>query len=203
MKFVVFDLGGVVVKIRRTWQEVCLGAGLIWPPDAADIQKPIFSLYERYHANEFSVAELAEQLSLLTEERFSADQCLQAHRAILIGEYRGVFEIIKELHQQNQKTAVLSNTCADHWAILSRYPSIEAIPRHFTSFEMKVSKPSPKIYQAVKSKLGVLAQDILFFDDSAANIKEAQKCGWNAELIDPDQEPSTQIRDHLTSYKII
>ena len=130
MKFVVFDLGGVMVKIRRTWQDVCQGVGLIWPPDAPDIQEGIFRLYGRYHAGEFSVGELATQLSLLTQERFSPDQCLMAHRGILIGEYPGIFELVGELHQEGQETAILSNTCADHWTILQTYPSIAAISPH-------------------------------------------------------------------------
>ena len=203
MKFVVFDLGGVVVEIRRTWAEVCQGAGLAWPSDAPDLEAPIMSLYERYHADEFSVMELANQLSDLTGGRFNAAQCLEAHRAILIGEYPGIFEIITKLHQQNQKTAILSNTCADHWAILNRYPSIEAVPLHFTSFQMKVSKPSSGIYQAVKSELGVAAEELLFFDDSMANIKAAKQCGWNGEWIDPTQDPGVQIRNYLANYKIL
>lgn len=203
MKFVVFDLGGVMVKIRRTWQEVCDGVGLIWPPDAPDIQREIFNLYHRYHADEFSVSELASKLSLLTEQRFSPEQCLMAHRGILVGEYTGINQLIDELHHRGTQTAVLSNTCADHWAILKTYPSVASIHRHFTSFELKVSKPDPKIYQKVKSELGVAPHELLFFDDSAENIQAAKTCGWNGEVITSEGEPHQQLRKYLETYEIL
>ena len=68
---------------------------------------------------------------------------------------------------------------------------------------MKVSKPDPKIYQKVKSQLKVSSDELLFFDDSAANIREAKECGWNGELITPLEEPSLQIRKHLKNYDIL
>jgi len=146
----------------------------------------ILQLYQRYHSDEFSVETLSQELCVLTQQRFTSEQCLAAHRAILVGEYPNVVHLIDRLNQRNHNTALLSNTCADHWEILKTYPSVKAIKTHFTSFEMKLSKPSPEIYSAVQSQLGQPSDELLFFDDSQENVDGARKCGWNAEYIDAD-----------------
>tara|TARA_Y100001934_G_C12220905_1_gene710702 strand:- start:291 stop:905 length:615 start_codon:yes stop_codon:yes gene_type:complete len=202
MKFILFDLGGVVVQIKRTWQEACHGVNLIGPADSLDIQPEIKELYHRYHAGRFDVLELATQLSKLTRGRLSPKECLKAHRGILIGEYPQILELIENLKKQNQDMAVLSNTCADHWKILATYPSILTINKYFTSFAMGLSKPDARIYRAVQSELNVAPTQLLFFDDSPENIEAARACDWNAELIDPQTNPCNQIKHYLQRYNI-
>jgi len=53
----------------------------------------------------------------------------------------------------------------------------------FLSCEIKAVKPTPEAFEAVRSGLGVDAGEILFVDDSPANIEAARGAGWGAVLF--------------------
>lgn len=56
------------------------------------------------------------------------------------------------------------------------------IDQLFCSGELGVEKPDIRFYHTIVSKLGIVASDIVFFDDSPANVAAAQAAGWQAFL---------------------
>jgi putative hydrolase of the HAD superfamily len=44
-------------------------------------------------------------------------------------------------------------------------------------------KPSPAAFEAARMRIGAEPEEILFIDDSAANILEARRQGWQAILF--------------------
>lgn len=56
--------------------------------------------------------------------------------------------------------------------------------RAYISGRLKVLKPDPAIYAAVEADCGVAPGDLLFADDSAANIAAAAARGWRTHLFD-------------------
>jgi putative hydrolase of the HAD superfamily len=52
----------------------------------------------------------------------------------------------------------------------------------FLSFEMRMRKPEPVIYQTVARQIGQLPADLLFVDDHPENVQAARDAGWEAVL---------------------
>ena len=65
----------------------------------------------------------------------------------------------------------------------------------FISCELKLLKPSPAFYQEVVRRIGLPAGDILFIDDSAANVEGARAVGMEARLFLPGSSMATLLSD--------
>jgi len=50
--------------------------------------------------------------------------------------------------------------------------------REYVSGRLKVSKPDPRIFQAVEDDSGIAPDRLLFADDKAENIVAAARRGW-------------------------
>lgn len=81
---------------------------------------------------------------------------------------------------------LLSNTNLIHWkwACKNAFPyrtfQVENFfERTYLSFEMKMAKPDPSIFEHVISDAGIEASETLFIDDSLENCQVAQQLGIN------------------------
>jgi FMN phosphatase YigB (HAD superfamily) len=61
------------------------------------------------------------------------------------------------------------------------------------SSEVGAIKPESKIYEIAQGLTGVLPEEILFIDDSRANLMAAEKCGWKVMWFD-DYYPEESIK---------
>lgn len=57
-----------------------------------------------------------------------------------------------------------------------------------TSFEAKVMKPEPGIFEYTCRHLHILPSETLFLDDSEANCEAARSLGWHAACVTPGTE---------------
>jgi FMN phosphatase YigB (HAD superfamily) len=61
-----------------------------------------------------------------------------------------------------------------------RYPHVFARFDHlFFSHRLRHRKPDPAAFTAVASHLGASSEEILFIDDSPANVAAAREAGWH------------------------
>src|SRR5205814_1375199 len=92
-------------------------------------------------------------------------------------------EWARELRDAGFRTALLSNmpfTVRD--ALLASEWLPEFDQRTF-SCELRISKPSPEIYEHCLRGLGVAAKDALFLDDRPSNVQGAQAVGMHSILF--------------------
>jgi putative hydrolase of the HAD superfamily len=108
-------------------------------------------------------------------------------------------ERIKQL-KANYRLFLLSNTSPIHIRRVNHVltgmgqPTLEELfERVFYSYEVRMAKPSPEIYQHVLTEAGLAAEETAFFDDNAANIQAAGELGIQAVHVQP---PKT-ILDYL------
>lgn len=205
MRVVFFDLGGVLVRISRSWQEAAERAGVTIPsgqsPSAgslihptgnqADMQRGLIA-YEEFLSND----------SKRLDGRVSTEELHRIHMEWTHGEYDGVAEIIHRLKDAGIHTGALSNTDREHWKTLCELPAIKALDTHALSFELGLLKPSPEIYHAAEDLVDATGSSICFLDDLGANVEAALRCGWNAIRIDPHEPTAPQIADALESFGI-
>jgi FMN phosphatase YigB (HAD superfamily) len=148
------------------------------------------------------------QMTAANQGLYSEAELRIIHAGWLKREYAGMDRVILRLNRsEGIETALLSNTCASHWARHlpgdkrpADYPTISLIKHKHASHLLGASKPGEEIYRAFEHQTGFSGSTILFFDDLPENIKTAHTIGWHAELIDHTQETTPQVVAALAKH---
>jgi FMN phosphatase YigB (HAD superfamily) len=202
-RIVCFDIGGVLVRIVKTWGEALVGVGL---PSGGAPEGPFhrFDALDPYQEGAIGLEgyldRLRSHLGLDTSE-----EALRAHNGILIEEYPGVLDVVMGLKAGGIFTACLSNTNEPHFEELvssGRFPAIEALDLQMASHAIGANKPDAAIYEAFEVAAGASGREIAFFDDSQTNVDAAMDRGWRATRIDPEAGPAKQMRAALDLLEI-
>lgn len=212
-RLVCFDLGGVVVRICRSWEEACARAGIevraIDRFRAPTLAARRHEITHRHQIGAMNEAEFCDQLAAATDGLYDAEEVRRIHAAWIIEDYPGMARLIGSINQcPVVRTACLSNTNAAHWDALRSafgpaHRASEAILRlgiHLVSHELRAVKPGEAIYQLAARTVGVDAHEILFFDDLAENVEAARRLGWRAELVDHTGDPAAQVAAYLRGH---
>jgi putative hydrolase of the HAD superfamily len=207
VQIVCFDVGGVLIKLRKSWAEVCRAAGLEirGETDSDRAEDARVQIMAPYVLGRISHEEWAERTSRALGGAYSADELSKIHDAWLLEEYEGVAALVDELRERGVPTACLSNSNHAHWALCTggAYPSVTRLGGHFASHILGSSKPDAAMFRAFERETGHSGERVLFFDDLAINVSAARTLGWNAERIDPNGQTASQIRQQLAAYGVI
>ena len=213
---VVFDAGGVLVRICRTWDEGARRAGIEAPgdvmaPGARARRRELSHLYQsgRLHEEDY-FARMAEAIG----NGCAADIIARVHDAWLIEEYPGARALVDDLAAAGVGTALLSNTNARHWRAMCPQggaggggeglcPAIARLGRWFLSHELGACKPEEAIYAAVEREAGALPEAIIFFDDLEENVAAARGRGWQGLLVDHSGDPPGEMRRRLGELGVL
>jgi putative hydrolase of the HAD superfamily len=196
-----FDLGGVMIRICRSWAEGCAAAGVPLRPGAAEIGAH-GDLHDAHQLGQIDGALWARQLSARLGGLYAPREIMAVHEAWMLGEYPGLGPVIDVVHRLGLETAALSNTNAEHWRQMAAYPAVQRLRHRLASHELGLRKPDPAIYQALERRLHVTGPDIVFFDDLAENLAAARSRGWRAVEIDPQGDTAVQIVAALRRYGV-
>lgn len=205
VRFVCFDLGGVIIRICQTWEERVAAAGLEMRDSALwnKIGPTRDALMVRYMTGRITGHQFAQQLSEALDGQYNPAEIMAIHDAWLIDEYEGVGTIVDQLHQAGLDTAALSNTTPQHWARMDEFPAVGRLRHRFASHELGLHKPDTAIYRHVQRQLGYMGKQILFFDDAPENVIAARDVGWRATRVDPTGVPAQQIVDALAEHGVL
>lgn len=217
IQLVCFDLGGVLVRICRTWEEACARIGLdVRSNDAWERTRPQRrELTRLYGTGRIDCASYARGISELMGGLYSPEEITRVHAAWTIQDYPGVHHIVSALNERGTPTACLSNTNHGHWVRLAHedsgcarpgqpeFPVVRLIRHRYASHLMGLAKPDAAIYAAFQRALRVAPGGILFFDDLEENIAAAQQAGWVARQIDYRVDTAPQIESHLREFGLI
>lgn len=77
----------------------------------------------------------------------------------------------------------------------------DLVDEMFLSYELGVAKPDPAYFQRILDTLGTPAGDLLFLDDSAANVESARTLGLRAEVWSYHEDLEV-LRGHLTRHGV-
>jgi HAD superfamily hydrolase (TIGR01509 family) len=200
---VVFDIGGVLVRICQTWQEAIEVAGVASiRRDGPSIPLTDFAAFNAFQATEITEEEYLKQLADFVGVPIS--EAIRIHVAILREPYPGIDLVIDGLKAEHIATGCLSNTNAAHWHALTQTEQFSVIARldyRAGSHELGCAKPDPCAFQTYIAKFGLDNRQILYFDDSRANADVARSLGWESHLIDPWGDPPAQIQAILAAER--
>jgi len=197
---VMFDLGGVLVRIRRDWTAQCTAIGMVPTPRSLEpamcIARSI--ALDGWQRGDHSLETCESVWASSLEPGTPASTGRALLEAIVDAPYDGTVELIDELHGLGVVTGCLSNTNRLHWERMIReFPALRRLQHRMASHELLLSKPEPAIYAHVTSVLGLPSHRILLFDDMAENCEGARAAGWQACRIDHDGHTAAQMRGHL------
>jgi FMN phosphatase YigB (HAD superfamily) len=216
-RVVCFDLGGVLVRICRSWDEACSRVRLPYrSPELLTTEasrRRRWSAVDRYHRGALEAAEYYAELSRAIDGIYSVAEVELIHHAWTLEEYPGVRELVTGLnHTPGVVTACLSNTNGAHWARLvnedgrAEYPTVLALQHHLASHLLRCAKPDPDIYAHAQQAFGAFGvhapEQVVFFDDLPENVKAAHAHGWTAFQVDPLGDTASQMRAHLASVGV-
>ncbi|HVZ93815.1 MAG TPA: HAD-IA family hydrolase [Phycisphaerales bacterium] len=213
IQLVCFDLGGVVVRICRTWEEACARAGIeVRDMSRFRTEETATRRHELVHLHQTGAMAcdlFFEQIAASSGGQYSADEVRRIHVAWTMGDYPGIERVIQRLGRTpGLTTACLSNTNASHWRILHagegapRSPAVAALKHRLVSHELRAAKPNHDIYHLAQRQLGFSPTEILFFDDLAENVDAARAVGWRAEVIDHTGDTAAQVMAAVVSHGI-
>lgn len=214
VSLVVFDLGGVVVRICRSWAEGCRAAGVpVRGEENMGTQGMISrrrDLSRDYQEGRIDCEEFFQRVAESTGGLYTSDEVRRVHDAWTLEEYPGVNALVRSLKGAGIATGVLSNTNHAHWMRLAppsdleavEYPTPRLVDHLHASHLMGLSKPSPEIYHrfAELTSYRGREREILFFDDLEDNIAAARDAGWRAVQVDHTGDTAGQMAHTLREH---
>ena len=206
MRLVCFDLGGVLVRIARGWDDACRRATVDLRHVNDEVWRRHHDLMIRYETGEIDEDEYLCEAPGVVGGGVSAEQIVKVFDAWLLGMYPGAPELIDELRTRGVKTACLSNTNGRHWNSLARldeYAPLARLDFRLASHELRVMKPNEQAYRRAEAATGFAGEQVLFFDDKPENVEAARAVRWRAELVDRADDAVPQIRDYLAAHGVL
>jgi putative hydrolase of the HAD superfamily len=206
VRLVCFDLGGVLVRIARGWDDACRRAGVSLPQVGADAWVRHHDLMLRYETGEIDEAAYLCQAPSVVGGGVTGEAIVRVFDAWLLGMYDGAAALIDELNARGLNTACLSNTNARHWNTLNNldeYAQLRRLGFRLASHELRVMKPAEQAYRRAEAATGFWGDQVLFFDDRRENVDAARAVGWKAELIDRADDAIPQVRECLVAHEVL
>lgn len=96
------------------------------------------------------------------------------------------------------KIGVFSNLCILDKERIDKQMILKKFDYVWLSYELKVSKPKPLIYDLVEKDLSINPSNILFIDDCKANTNEALNHGWN--IINTICNNTSEIKNNVFKF---
>ena len=200
-----FDLGGVLVRICRDWNEGCAAAGFEprthEPRPGHDERSK--DLIARYQRNEIDCPAFQRELSDLFDGTWTPEEVERIDRAWILGAYPGAADLVADLRAAGHRTACLSNTSRSHWDLLLAEPAVACIDAKHASHILGLAKPDRRIYAEFERRVETRPEEILFFDDLHRNVAAAANRGWDAVRIDHAGDTAAQMRRSLNERGLL
>lgn len=188
IKFIYFDVGGVVIKDfsgTNKWEELKAELGI--PKDKSQEFEDIYDLYQ----DEINTTREIDSLLPIYKEKFGIT--LPDNYSFLVDGFVKRFEKsldmwpVIEFAKSKYKIGLLTNMYPKMFSEIKKaglLPDIEFDQIIDSSVE-KVQKPYKEIYRLAEKRCGFKGSEILFIDNSQKHLDTAKELGWQTFLYDP------------------
>ena len=187
IKNVVFDLGGVICDLEM--DRVVEAFREIGMPKMAALMDPCYpaEVNERMESGQLSWEEACDEMRRIDNRpEVTNGEIEWVYREFLARVDRKKLEVIDRLRSQGLRTYVLSNTNPSAINIVRdrvREASGRELESYFDalylSFELKILKPAPAIFEKMISLSGMNPSETLFIDDGSRNADTAHSLGFS------------------------
>jgi FMN phosphatase YigB (HAD superfamily) len=209
---VCFDVGGVLVKHRRAWEEGCAAAGLSVRPGSLTPEMAAHrkELAAAYTCGRIDDRKFCAEMSRLMRGEYTPEEIRKIHHVWLGPEYDGIAAVIHRLISVSTiDTGVLSNTNEAHWARMNKvngrpaeFPAPAMMRHRHASHLLGMMKPDPGVFREFERRTDYRGAEILYFEDLPENAEAARDQGWIVELIDHTGDTAAQVEGALKRHRI-
>ena len=198
IRAIIFDMGGVIILTCDDSSRIALAGQLGITTE--QLTKAVFSSESAIRSEEGELNKQEHWKNVLRsfgkesvknvmpyDEAFWAGDCIDK-------------ELIEFIHalKKKYKIGFLSNAFkgAREW-VESHFQFLDAFDLTVFSYEVKLRKPDPKIYQLVCERLEVQPEEAIFIDDMAINVEGARLAGLHSIQYFNKDQLKTQLADIL------
>lgn len=195
IKNIIFDLGGVVIDLKR--ERAVKALQELGITDAGNLltdyeQKGPFLKLE---TGEFTSADFYDTLLPMCRPGTTVTDIRNAFEKFLVALPVGRLRLIEALRKKGYKVFVLSNTnpiMYNHWIEEAFRGDGKTINDYFdgivASFQERTCKPDPQIFTNLVCRYSLNPSETVMLDDSAANCEAARSIGLNAIRVEKEGE---------------
>ncbi len=207
---VMFDLGGVLIRIVSGVSEACEAAGIEVRSDPLS-GKSARELVAASNALEVGEIEVDDFVNLMAKRTdFSIAEVRRIVDVWCLDMQDGAEELLVNLENAGIQAGCLSNTNARHWEFLDNqagaFAPLQRLDFRYASHLIGARKPDDRPYQYVEEQTGLSGNAILFFDDKQENLDAAARRGWRVAHVHQDFDKAgtavEQIRKSLIMHGI-
>ncbi|EOS78030.1 epoxide hydrolase domain-like phosphatase [Lachnospiraceae bacterium 10-1] len=106
---------------------------------------------------------------------------------------------IRELKEKGYHIYVISNFSRKaHVECIKALDFLEEIDGEILSYQVKLIKPSPEIYQLLCSKYNLKAEECVFIDDLPKNVEAARKEGMKGLIFESLDQAKRELEEILS-----
>ena len=188
-RVVLFDLGGVLLpfdrerRVRAIRERTGMSAEAARAFMAGDI-------HQRLDRGEADEADLAAAFSALAGREVGVDEACGLILSVFEAPNTELWDLAKALSARLTVGGFSDNPRF----VRKVFPPGATLEPLFLSADLGVQKPAPEAFATVQARLGVPASDILFIDDTAANVDQARAMGWEAVAFDSNSQLFGELR---------
>lgn len=175
---VVFDVGKVLVQWER---DLPFRSLIPDPQERAWFMDTVIPLdwHGEHDAGRGAEEMIAERSARFPEHAHLIRAWLDRFNETIPGPVPGSVELVEALHAGGVPLYAITNFGADTWAgFRPTFPLFDRFLDVVVSGVEKLAKPDAAIYHHAAARFGLSPTEMLFIDDSAANIEAARALDW-------------------------
>jgi len=186
---VVFDVGGVLVRLRyQPFIEYLVAAGIDMSDLPKWLEKVDLAAHER---GEVSGEEMLRRIAAMARRPLDTNE-LRARWLDMFERWHEMCDLAAGLRDE-YRVFLLSNIGDLHWEFLDREIGVSGIGHGaLPSFRARACKPDPAIYRKAEELFGLEPARTVFIDDLMPNLDAARQRGWH---VIHHLEPATTFGD--------
>lgn len=176
---VLFDLGGVLVRVRgyERLEELVREAGddSIGGRHALQARWLSSPAVRSFELGQIPPGVFAQRLVDEWQLQIEPSAFAEDVATWIVGPFPGALRLIADLQGRGYHVSCLSNCNALHWEAMA--PFVSLLDSSFSSHLLGQIKPDEQVFRSTLERLGAAPEEVVFLDDSPPNIETAKRLG--------------------------
>ncbi len=194
IKNIIFDLGGVLLNINPLLSLLELERISGIKQEDLIVKLAGAKIFEKFDTGSLNPAQFRSELCQILNREVNDQEIDRIWNKLLLDFPLPRVELLRQL-RKNYRIYLLSNTNIIHYWYYTRefsekygFQMMDLFDQLFLSYEIGIHKPDDGIYTHVLEAAALNPSETVFFDDSLANIKAAERLGISSIHIHDGHE---------------
>lgn len=184
VRALLFDLGGVVLEVDFDRAFCCWAAHAAVSSDSLRARFVFDDFYAQHERGEIDAAAYFASLRQSLGISISDAHFLEGWTGIHTHAVPGVHALLEAAAKKYPIYAFTNSNPSHHRVATTRFTrELSVFEEVFVSSDLGLRKPDVHAYEAVANRMGLTCADVVFFDDSPANVAGAERAGMQAVCV--------------------